>query len=249
MNKSDSMIEINDLHVYVDNKEVIKGINLKIKNGTTLAVMGPNGSGKTSLSYALAGHPSYNVKGEIMFKGKNIIDLKPEERAKLGIFLSFQSPPFLEGVTVQQLLKKAYVSRFSLDEQDINIYRALNEEINKALEILNLSRDFLKREVNKNFSGGEKKKTEMLQMLILKPDLAIIDEIDSGLDVDSLKAVANAINNLKDKNRIFIIITHYNRILNYVKPNKVIVIKDGKIAKSDGPKLAAEIEKKGYSDL
>jgi Fe-S cluster assembly ATP-binding protein len=243
------MLKIVDLHVYAGEKEIIKGINLEIESGKTLAVMGPNGSGKTTLAYALAGHPNYQVTGKVIYKGKNLLEMKPEERARNGLFLSFQQPPFLEGITVQQLIKKAYFSINELDERNIENYKKLNEEINKALNILGLQREFIKREVNKNFSGGEKKKAEMLQMLILNPSLAIIDEIDSGLDIDSLKAVSNAINSLKDNEKIFIIVTHYSRILSYVKPDIVIVMKDGKIAKTGNADLVKEIEEKGYRGI
>jgi len=243
------MLEINNLHIFVNDKEIVKGIDLKIENGKVVAIMGPNGSGKTTLAYAIAGHPSYSIEGEIKFNKKLLNDMKPEERAREGVFLSFQLPPFLEGITIKQLLKKAYFAKHKLDENDIKNYKKLNEEIEKAIKILGLSKDFINREVNKNFSGGEKKKAEMLQMLLLKPSLVLIDEIDSGLDVDSLRVVANAINKMRSKDRIFIIITHYNRILSHVKPDIVVIMKDGKIIKMGNGKLAEEVEKKGYRNI
>ncbi|MEM4295466.1 MAG: Fe-S cluster assembly ATPase SufC [Candidatus Anstonellales archaeon] len=242
-------LEIKNLHVYVEDKHIIKGINAKFDDGKVIAIMGPNGSGKTSLGYAIAGHPSYVASGEVIYNSKNILELKPEERAKEGIFLSFQTPPFLEGITIQQLLKKSFIARFNLEEQSMETYRRLNEEINNAINILGLNKDFIKREVNRNFSGGEKKKAEMLQMLILKPNLALIDEIDSGLDVDSLRLVTNAINKLRDNKRIFIVITHYNRILSYIKPDVVLIMKDGMIKKQGDERLAKEIEEIGYAGL
>ncbi len=241
------MLEVKNLKAYVGEKQIIKGVDLTIKEGEVHAIMGPNGSGKTTLSYVLAGHPSYRGEGEANLYGENLLELSPEERARKGVFLSFQNPPFLEGITVLQLLKKAYFRVNGIEDNNIEEYKKMREKVSEGLKLLGLGEEFLKREVNKNFSGGEKKKAEMLQMLVLDPKLAIIDEVDSGLDVDALKAVGKAIRLMKDRGKMILIITHYNRILHHVEPNFVHVMKEGKIVRSGGKELANEIEEKGYS--
>ena len=243
------MIRIKGLRVFADGKEIVKGIDLGIKYGEVHAIMGPNGSGKSTLSYALAGHPSYDVEGVVEIDGVDIMNLSTDKRAALGVFLSFQHPPFIEGVKVIQLLKKAYFTLHNIQDHDFKRFDELMDEVRRALELLRLDESFLTREVNKNFSGGEKKKAEMLQMLVLKPKFFVIDEVDSGLDVDALKIVARAINSLRDNKRAFLIITHYNRILEYVEPTHVHVMKDGKIVKSGGKELAVLVEQQGYTNI
>ncbi len=227
-------------------KEVVRNLSLAMKGGEVHAVMGPNGSGKSTLVNALAGHPAYEVEGSFRMDGKDMLSLKPEERAREGLFLSFQHPPYLEGITLKQLLRKAYFARFGKEEGDMEAYEAFEEELGKAMELLQLPQGLLEREVNKGFSGGEKKRGEMLQMLLLKPKLAFIDEVDSGLDVDALRLVANAINSLRGEERAFLIITHYSRILHHVKPTHVHVMVNGKIVESGGWELAQEVEEEGY---
>ncbi len=236
-----------DVRVYLeDGREVVKGISLSIKGGEVHAIMGPNGSGKSSLVNALAGHPAYTIEGRFLLDGEDMLVLKPEERARKGLFLSFQHPPFIEGVKLKQLLRKAYFARFGKDERDMEAYEAFERELEKALELLQLPKGFVEREVNKGFSGGEKKRAEMLQMLLLKPKLALIDEVDSGLDVDALKLVAKAIESLRGPDRAFLIITHYNRILHHVEPTHVHVMVNGKIVESGPKELAERVEKEGY---
>lgn len=240
-------ISIKGLKVKVEDKEIIKGLNLDLNGGEIHAIMGPNGSGKTTLSNALAGHPYYEAEGEVLLNGENLLELSPDERAKKGIFLSFQAPPFLEGITVLQLIKKSYFKIKEIAENDINEYKAFREKLDEATSFLGLGEEFLKREVNKNFSGGEKKKSEMLQMLMLEPKFIILDEVDSGLDVDALRTVSKAINKLRSPERTFLIITHYNRILKHISPDYVHVMMKGELIKSGGKDLAELIEEKGYN--
>ena len=239
-------VSIKNLEVSVSGKKIIDSLNLELKGNEVHVIMGPNGSGKTTLSHAIAGSPFYKVEGEIMINGNNISSIPPDERARRGVFLSFQSPPFIEGITVLQLIKKAYFRLNGIEDNNILEYKKLRNKIGLALEFLSLSEDFLKREINKNFSGGEKKKAEMLQMLVLEPFFIILDEIDSGLDVDSLRIVARAINKMKSKERVFLVITHYNRILKHISPDFVHVMMNGNIIKSGGKELADYIEENGY---
>ena len=241
------MLEIKNLHIEVDNKEVLKGVSLKIKKDEIIAIMGPNGSGKTSLSYAIMGHPNYKItKGEILFNGKKINKLDPSERAKLGIFLSFQNPVEISGVTVSNFLRTALKNAknkvYSLIE-----YKKL---LLKHMKLLNIDSSFKDRYLNEGFSGGEKKRFETLQMSILEPSLAVIDEVDSGLDIDSLSIVADNIKKIQKKNEMSIlIITHYERILEYIKPDKVLIFDNGKIKKVGNINLVKEVESKGYKNL
>lgn len=241
------MLEIKNLHIEVDNKEVLKGVSLKIKKDEIIAIMGPNGSGKTSLSYAIMGHPNYKItKGEILFNGKKINELDPSERAKLGIFLSFQNPVEISGVTVSNFLRTALKNAknkvYSLIE-----YKKL---LLKHMKLLNIDSSFKDRYLNEGFSGGEKKRFETLQMSILEPSLAVIDEVDSGLDIDSLSIVADNIKKIQKKNEMSIlIITHYERILEYIKPDKVLIFDNGKIKKVGNINLVKEVESKGYKNL
>ncbi|NPA22148.1 MAG: Fe-S cluster assembly ATPase SufC [Candidatus Micrarchaeota archaeon] len=235
------MLELKNWKVGIEDKEIVHGVDLKIDG--IHAIMGPNGSGKSTLAQSILGHPAYWTDGEIYFDGKDIKSLTTNERAMEGIFLSFQSPPYLEGIKLKELLKKIYYLRRGYDERDLSKYKEFMEELKKGLELLKLPPEFVEKEVNKDFSGGEKKKSEVLQMLMFKPRFAILDELDSGLDVDSLKVVSNAVLTL---NIPLLIITHYNRILKYIKPDYVHVMKEGKIVKTGPASLAEEIEEEGY---
>jgi len=248
------MIEIKNLHVKVADREVLKGINLKVNIGEVHAIMGPNGSGKSTLAKVIAGHPSYEVtEGEILFEinGKlvNILDFETHQRAKEGIFLGFQYPVEIPGVSNVYLLKAALNAvrkHNGLDEVDAMDFLTLVKAKVKALE---MDEKFLYRAVNEGFSGGEKKRNEILQMAMLEPKLCILDETDSGLDIDALKIVADGVNSLRSPDRSFIMVTHYQRLLDYIKPDFVHVLAHGQIIKSGGPELALELEEKGYGWL
>ena len=239
--------EIRDLHVEVGGKEILKGVNLNVKQGEVHAIMGPNGSGKSTLAFVLLGHPKYAVgKGEVLFKGKNVLELKPEERAKLGMFLSFQYPFEISGLKFSKFLFEAYKARFPEEKMSVLQFQKL---LNGKISELQMNQEIAKRELNVGFSGGEKKRSEILQLMVLKPELAILDETDSGLDIDSLKAVSNAVNRMRNTEFSAIVITHYNRILKYLQPDVVHVIVDGKIMESGNKELADKIEANGYEKL
>ena len=239
----ENKLEIKDLDVSVDGNKILKNINLEIKEGEIHALMGPNGSGKSTLAHVIMGNPKYTVdKGSIVFNGQDLLNLKPEERAKLGIFLAFQHPVEVSGVNVFNFLRTAYTKLHS-EEIDIEEFEKV---IVKKLKMLGMSEYFISRYLNDGFSGGEKKKFEVLQMLILRPKIAILDEIDSGLDVDSLKTISKLIKGLT-KNTGILLITHYERILKYIKPHFVHVIIDGKIVESGNSTLVSIIEKNGYN--
>ncbi|GAB6188895.1 Fe-S cluster assembly ATPase SufC [Marinitoga arctica] len=243
------LLEVKNLKAKVieDNKEILKGVNLDINAGETHVLMGPNGSGKSTLSNVIMGSPKFEVTdGEILFEGENILDLDTNERAKKGIFLTFQHPQEIEGVKMRQFLINAY--RHMHPEEKISPIE-LNKRLKKLCEDINLKPEFLDRYVNSGFSGGEKKKSEILQLFFLKPKLVIIDEIDSGLDVDALRDVADAINKLRSDDMSILMITHYQRILKYLHPDYVHVYVDGKIVYTGDAKLAEEIEEKGYTVL
>ncbi len=236
------MLEVENLSVSVDGKLVLKGIYLVARGGEIHAVMGPNGSGKTSLAFTIMGHPKYKIEsGRIVFDGEEINNLKTHERAKRGIFLAFQYPQEIPGVPLGKFLWTV-----AGGEKNFSVF---SRDFKEKLSLLKIPEDFAKREINKGFSGGEKKRTEILQMLMLNPKLVILDEIDSGLDVDSLKIVASAVINFMTKEKIIVIITHYPRILNYVKPNFVHILFDGKIVLSGDESLARDLEEKGYEKL
>lgn len=249
-------LEIKDLHVSVEGKEILKGVSLKISKGEIHALMGPNGSGKSSLAMTLMGHPNYKVEsGEIIFDGKDILRMKPNERARLGLFLAFQYPYAVPGVSVFNFLRTAYTAlKFNggpktKKEEFVNILE-FSKLLSEKMKMLDMDNTFAKRYVNDGFSGGEKKKAEILQMAMLKPKIAIVDEADSGADVDSLKIIANGMNKIfEQENTGFLLITHYNRILQHIKPHHVHVLVDGKIVKSGDATLADEIEKKGYGEM
>ena len=242
------MIEIKNLHVNVEEKEILKGISLEVNPGELHVIMGRNGSGKSTLANVLAGKDKYEVlKGSITFDGRNLLDLSPEERACAGLFLSFQYPVSIPGVNMMYFLKAAVNAvRKSQgnDEMDAVDFLAM---IREKLKIMALDESFIHRPVNDGFSGGEKKRNEILQMITLEPRLAILDETDSGLDIDALKIVAQGVNDYRSPDRSFILITHYQRILNYMQPDFIHVLMNGKLVKSGTMELAKELEKKGYS--
>lgn len=241
------MFEIKDLKVTTDTKEIIHGVSLKIESGEMHALMGQNGSGKSTLAQSIMGHPNYKVtSGEIMLDGKNVLEMDSTNRAMAGIFLSFQYPSEVAGVNINSYLRMIYNKKNATSVSPVKFREILKEK----LELLNISPDFLTRYLNEGFSGGEKKRMEMLQMLVLEPKFAILDEVDSGLDIDALKIVARAVSYLNEKIKTsFLVITHYTRILNHINPTLVHVMKDGLIVKSGGPELAEELEKTGYVEL
>ncbi len=244
------MLEIRNLHAAVDGTEIIKGLSREINAGETHAIMGPNGSGKSTLSYVLAGRDGYNVtKGEILYKGQNLLDLSPEERAGDGLFLAFQYPVEIPGVANTIFLKEALNAvRRHRGEEELDAMAVLKVVREKTKE-LGISEDMLKRAVNVGFSGGEKKRNEVLQMAVLNPSLAILDETDSGLDIDALKIVADGVNALRAPDRATLVITHYQRLLDHIVPDKVHVLAKGRIQRSGGKALALELEKNGYAEF
>jgi Fe-S cluster assembly ATP-binding protein len=244
------MLSIKNLHAGIENKEILRGINLEIKAGEVHAIMGPNGSGKSTLSAVIAGNETYEVtEGEIDFENESILEYAPEERAHKGVFLSFQYPVEIPGVTVTNFIKTAInETRKSKGLEDMPAKDLLKLIRDKA-ELLEIDRKFLSRSLNEGFSGGEKKRNEIFQMAMLEPKLAILDETDSGLDIDALKIVANGVNKLKNENNAVLVITHYQRLLDYIVPDFVHVLHNGKIVKSGGKELALELEEKGYDWL
>ena len=243
------MLNIKNLEAKIDNKHILRGLNLNIKRGEVHAIMGPNGSGKSTLANILSGKNGYNIKGNINFDGKNLSELSTEERAQKGIFLAFQYPLEIPGVSTNIFLKTSLNAvRKAKGEKELDTLTFLKLIKEKAAE-LGIDEKFLSRQLNVGFSGGEKKKNEILQMKLLQPRLSILDETDSGLDIDALKIVADGVNTLRDKKNSFLIITHYQRLLDYIKPDFVHVLKNGKIIKSGGAELALELEKKGYENF
>ena len=243
------MLDIKNLSASVDGKKILKKFDLKIKPGEVHAIMGPNGSGKSTLSNILSGKKGYEVSGEILFEKKNLFELETEERAHKGIFLAFPYPLEIPGVNTHIFLKTSLNAvRKARGEKELDAIEFLKLVKQKAKE-LKFDEEKLNRQLNVGFSGGEKKKNEILQMSILAPKLSILDETDSGLDIDALKTVADGVNTLRNKNNSFLIITHYQRLLDYIKPDFVHVLMNGKIIKSGGPELALELEKKGYENF
>ena len=244
------MIEIKDLHVSVEGIEILKGINLSVKAGEIHAIMGPNGSGKSTLAHVLSGKEGYEItKGEIIYNNKNLLELLPEERAREGLFLAFQYPVEIPGISNMYFLKAGLNEirkHRGLSEIDAIDFLAL---VKDKMELVEIDKKLLNRPVNEGFSGGEKKRNEIFQMAILEPKLAILDETDSGLDIDALRIVANGVNKLKNKDNSFVVITHYQRLLQYIVPDFVHVLYNGKIVKSGGKELALELEDKGYDWL
>jgi Fe-S cluster assembly ATP-binding protein len=240
------LFQIKDLHVSVDGKKILDGINLTVNAGEVHAIMGPNGSGKSTLSYTVMGHPKYKVEsGEILYKGVNIVGLKPNERAKTGLFLAFQYPVAVPGVSVVNFLRTAMKA---IRGKDIPV-KEFRAELKENMKWLSMDSKFANRYLNEGFSGGEKKRLEILQMALLQPGLAILDETDSGLDIDALKIVSDGINRLQSPERGFLMITHYQRLLNYVKPQFVHVLMQGRIVRSGGPEMALMLESKGYEEI
>lgn len=241
------MLEIKNLHASIDGKEILKGINLSVKAGEIHAIMGPNGSGKSTLAQVLAGRQEYEVTaGEVSFNGKNILEMPPEDRAREGVFLAFQYPVEIPGVSNTNLLKTALNEiRKYRNEEELDAMEFLSL-IKERMKLVELDQKLLSRAVNEGFSGGEKKRNEIFQMAVLEPKLSILDETDSGLDIDALRIVANGVNKLKRKDNATIVVTHYQRLLNYIIPDFVHVLYEGKIVKSGGKELALELEAKGY---
>ncbi len=241
------MLSIDNLHVSVEGKSILNGINLDVKAGEVHAIMGPNGSGKSTLSSVIAGNESYEIdKGDILFRGENIVELAPEERAHKGIFLSFQYPIEIPGITVTNFIKTSINSNLKARGEKEMSASVMLKKIREKAELLDIDSKFLSRSLNEGFSGGEKKRNEIFQMAMLEPSLSILDETDSGLDIDALKIVANGVNKLKNKNNAVIVITHYQRLLDYIIPDYVHVLHGGKIVKSGDKQLAHELEEKGY---
>ena len=250
MNSEIPILEIKNLEVAINGIEILKELNLTVKKGEIHAIMGPNGSGKSTFSKVLAGHPAYKVlNGDILFKGKSILELEPENRSHLGIFLAFQYPIEIPGVSNEDFLRLAYNSKLRAQNKDEIDPIEFLSIINDKLKIINMSPAFLSRNVNEGFSGGEKKRNEILQMTLLDPDLSILDETDSGLDIDALKFISDGINNFATPHKAIILITHYQRLLDYVKPNYIHVMQNGKIIKTGTAELAQELEQKGYQWL
>nr|QXM17439.1 Iron-sulfur cluster formation ABC transporter ATP-binding subunit [Chaetoceros costatus] len=249
MNKT-PILEIKDLKASINTNEILKSLNLKVHPGEIHAIMGPNGSGKSTFSKVLAGHPAYEVlDGDILFKGISILELDPEERAHLGIFLAFQYPIEIPGVSNEDFLRLAYNAKQKFkNEPEVDPLEFLMI-INEKLKLVDMSSTFLSRNVNEGFSGGEKKRNEILQMILLDSDLSILDETDSGLDIDALKIISNGINTFMDNQKAIILITHYQRLLDYIKPDFVHVMQNGKIIKTGNADLAKELELKGYEWL
>ncbi|ARV61957.1 Fe-S cluster assembly ATPase SufC [Nostocales cyanobacterium HT-58-2] len=247
---SEVVLSVRDLTAEVDGTPILKGLNLEVRLGEIHAIMGPNGSGKSTFSKVLAGHPAYEVTGgEILFQGQNLLEMEPEERARTGIFLAFQYPLEIPGVSNLDFMRVAYNSRRKaqgLEELDAFDFDDLIEE---KLDVVKMNPAFLNRSVNEGFSGGEKKRNEILQMALLEPKLAILDETDSGLDIDALKIVANGVNQLTSPENATIMITHYQRLLNYIVPDYVHVMANGRIITSGGKELALELESRGYDWL
>jgi Fe-S cluster assembly ATP-binding protein len=244
------MLEIKNLHATVDGKAILKGIDLTIKAGEIHAIMGPNGSGKSTLSYVLAGREGYEVtEGEVLFKGRNLLEMEPDVRAGEGVFLAFQYPVEIPGVPNTTFLKEALNSvRRYRGEGELDAMQFV-KLVREKTKMLHMNDDMLKRAVNVGFSGGEKKRNEALQMAVLEPSLAILDETDSGLDIDALKTVADAVNLLRSPDNALLVITHYQRLLDYIVPDQVHVLAGGRIQKSGGKELAVELEKSGYAEF
>ncbi|NJK79468.1 MAG: Fe-S cluster assembly ATPase SufC [Chloroflexaceae bacterium] len=246
-----SELIIKELHVAVNGQEILKGVNLTVQPGTVHAIMGPNGSGKSTLAYTIAGHPNYEVTdGEIIYKGENILELEADERSKLGIFLAFQYPVAVPGVTVANFLRAAINAQRAqegVDPKETAIPMVqFRRELRAAMESLSMDESFARRYLNDGFSGGEKKRLEILQMTMLKPSMAVMDETDSGLDIDALRVVSEGVNRLLNPELGVLVITHYQRLLDYIKPQFVSVMMEGRVVRSGGPELALELEERGY---
>lgn len=240
-----STLEIKDLHVSIDDKEILKGVNLTINTGEIHAIMGPNGTGKSTLSSAIMGHPSYEVtQGEVLLDGVNVLELEVDERAKAGLFLAMQYPSEITGVTNADFMRSA-INAQREEGNEINLMQFI-KKLDKQMDFLDMDKDMAQRYLNEGFSGGEKKRNEILQLMMLQPKFAILDEIDSGLDIDALKVVSKGINEMRGEEFGSLIITHYQRLLNYITPNHVHVMYNGIVVKSGGAELAKRLEEEGY---
>jgi Fe-S cluster assembly ATP-binding protein len=248
--KNTALLEVKGLRVAIAGNEILKGIDLAIRDGEVHAIMGPNGSGKSTLAQVLAGHPAYEVlSGTVRYNGKDLLELDPEERAREGLFLAFQYPVEIRGITNSYFLRSALNAiRKARGEAELDPIDFL-QVLERKLKAIGWDDSMMNRPVNEGFSGGEKKRNEILQLAVLEPRLAVLDETDSGLDIDALKTVAQAVNQLRSAQRSFLIVTHYQRLLDYIKPDVVHVLADGRIVKSGGPELAQELEAKGYDWL
>ncbi|OGS61854.1 MAG: Fe-S cluster assembly ATPase SufC [Euryarchaeota archaeon RBG_19FT_COMBO_69_17] len=244
------MLRVKGLHVSVGGKEILKGIDLEIKAGEVHAIMGPNGSGKTTLAQALAGRPGYDVtKGKVTYEGKDLLALKPEDRARVGVFLAFQYPVEIPGVGNAYFLKTALNAiRKQRGEPELDAIEFI-QVVNEKMKLLGLDETFMKRGLNEGFSGGEKKRNEIFQMAVLEPRLCVLDETDSGLDIDALRIVAHGVNSMRNDKRAMLVVTHYSRLLGYIVPDFVHVLAGGRIVKSGGKELAEELERTGYAGL
>jgi Fe-S cluster assembly ATP-binding protein len=244
------VLEIRNLHASIDQNEILKGISLTVKKGEIHAIMGPNGSGKSTLAKVLAGHPAYEVtEGEVLYEGKNLLELPPDERAREGLFMAFQYPIEVPGVSNAQFLRLAYnEKRKHRGEEELDPLE-FKDLLKERARVVEMDASFMTRSVNEGFSGGEKKRNEILQMAVLEPKLAILDETDSGLDIDALRIVAGGVNQLHTSENAIILVTHYQRLLNYIVPHYVHVLAEGRIAKEGGKELALELEQKGYDWL
>jgi len=244
------MLEIRNLHAEIDGKPILKGVSLTVKPGEVAAIMGPNGSGKSTLSYVIAGKEDYQLtEGEVLLDGENLLEMEPDERAAKGLFLAFQYPLEIPGVATMTFLKAALnAQRRRRGEGEISPADFIRR-VNKAADSLGISKEILRRALNVGFSGGEKKRMEILQMAILEPRMCVLDETDSGLDIDALRIVAQGVNALRARDRAFLVITHYQRLLSHIVPDTVHVMAGGRIVKSGGPELATELEAKGYADF
>lgn len=241
------MLEIRNLHATIDGKEILKGLDLTIRAGEVHAIMGPNGSGKSTLAKVLAGHPSYEVTGgEVIYQGENLLELAPDERARSGVFLAFQYPIEIPGVSNANFLRMAYNEKAKHEGQEELDPLEFDDLLKEKMKIVEMDQCFINRAVNEGFSGGEKKRNEILQMAVLNPHLAVLDETDSGLDIDALRVVANGVNKLASKENAIILVTHYQRLLDYIQPDFVHVLYKGRIVKSGGKELALELETRGY---
>jgi Fe-S cluster assembly ATP-binding protein len=241
------LLEIKNLHAGIESREILKGLNLSVDKGEVHAIMGPNGSGKSTLAKVLTGHPSYQVtQGEVLYEGKNLLELDPDERAREGVFLAFQYPVEIPGVSNAQFLRLAYNEKMRHFGQEELDPLEFNDYLKEKAKIVEMDRSFMNRAVNQGFSGGEKKRNEILQMAVLEPKLAVLDETDSGLDIDALRIVAEGVNKLRSPDKAIVVVTHYQRLLNYIVPDFVHVLADGKIVKDGGKELALELEAKGY---
>ena len=253
MSDASPLFVIENLHAGIEGQEILRGVNLTINRGEIHALMGPNGSGKSTLAYAVAGHPNYEVyEGRVLFKGENVLEMGPDERAQLGMFLAFQYPTAIPGVTMANFLRLAVNSvrqaRGNGEGKPLTP-REFRRLLREKMELLRIDESFASRYLNEGFSGGEKKRAEILQMAMLEPEFAILDETDSGLDIDALRTVSEGVNSIFTPNMAMLLITHYQRLLNYIKPHFVHVMLDGRIVESGGPELAEELEQRGYDWL